>query len=552
MLHSNGRVARGMVLEKAVANGLPIAPGITFFNEDGGIIKGKLSRQYTYKQFLLAAGEVWFNKQGELQEAVLAPGAMLNKWKINTEARISMDHTGQPRKLVFISPQGAHKQSGEVTADSLNLAAGRVYDLYPNGQIKELHLTDHSWYQGKPYPAGTAMVFNEKGELTWDEFYDDILRKAKLTGNMKHIPDLLPTAEVRRGFLLPAGSLVYPIERNGDQRMVVPRSFSYRGMRIRQGEFRIDSKNNIRSAYLEDNQALNGIVYNGFPDKVQLHPSGGIESARLAYDQLVDGVLIRGAPSYVHFGKSGKITIASLSGDQMIGGLLIKGAPSRTQFDDNGRLLEGTLAAATTLEGIHYQGSSAVSFTRNMQVLQGQLAVHTRINGIWYKKGTSIWFDSKGKLSRGVLASKTTIHGIEIPADSEVNIHATGFQVESSKPIVVGRNQFEGYKLSLGNDGSVRKGLLSNNTTISGTALKAGTRVKINSSGELLGHVYVGLRQKSSATVMVGPQVLSPLPITPPTQAECLQDMDFAMETQDFWLGSPLIKDCVQLLAREW
>jgi len=204
---------RGKVLENTVVNGVPIAPGITFFSKDGSVIKGKLSGQYRYKQFLLAAGEVTFTDDGVLLSAVLAQGAMLNKWKIDSEARISMDNQGVPYRIVFLQQQGSQNHLRHVTAGSLKIGTGQSYKLYPNGQIKELLLGDHSWYQGKPYPANTTMIFDKEGDVTWAEFYDDILKQAKQSGNTKNIPDVLPTAEVRRGFLLPAGSLVYPVER---------------------------------------------------------------------------------------------------------------------------------------------------------------------------------------------------------------------------------------------------------------------------------------------------------------------------------------------------
>jgi len=548
MLHSNGRIARGKVLENTVVNGVPIAPGITFFSKDGSVIKGKLSGQYRYKQFLLAAGEVTFTDDGVLLSAVLAQGAMLNKWKIDSEARISMDNQGVPYRIVFLQQQGSQNHLRHVTAGSLKIGTGQSYKLYPNGQIKELLLGDHSWYQGKPYPANTTMIFDKEGDVTWAEFYDDILKQAKQSGNTKNIPDVLPTAEVRRGFLLPAGSLVYPVERGGYQKMVVPTPFTYRGLRIQAGEFGIDYDNNIRDAYFDGDQTLYGITFKGYPSQVQLTALGDIAEGQLAYDQVVDGVLVESAPSRVQFGKNGRLAFAELSGAQMVNGVLIKGSPSRTSFDD-GNLLEATLAQVTTLDGIHYAGSSTIKFGENMRVRYGRLAVHTKINDFWYKKGAGIWFDSNGNFNRSVLASNTTFQGIELPADSEIKWFNNGLQISSSEQIIVRGITFEGKELHIENDGGIGRGLLSNNTTVNGTELQAGTVVKINVAGELLGHQFVGLYRESAPVAALG-EDLSKTRDPESERAECIQSMDWAMEDQGYWLRGLLIRKCVKIVAR--
>jgi len=178
----------------------------------------------------------------------------------------------------------------------------------------------------------------------------------------------------------------------------------------------------------------------------------------------------------------------------MVNGVLIKGSPSRTSFDD-GNLLEATLAQVTTLDGIHYAGSSTIKFGENMRVRYGRLAVHTKINDFWYKKGAGIWFDSNGNFNRSVLASNTTFQGIELPADSEIKWF----------------------------------------TTVNGTELQAGTVVKINVAGELLGHQFVGLYRESAPVAALG-EDLSKTRDPESERAECIQSMDWAMEDQGYWL----------------
>ena len=332
----------------------------------------------------------------------------------------------------------------------------------PNGQIGSVTLAAPSWYRGKMYPGGTKMKFDKNGDVSWDSFYDKLLSNSDKNQRQRQVPVVLSAAEVHRGTLLPAGSLLYPETRRGRLRAIVPKSFDYLGLRIHAGEIQLGQNGSIRHAHLDGDQVFNGLRLKGFPMSISLTDTGDLISARLAIDQTVMGLPLKGTPSNVEFGRSGDLIKATLSQD-------------------------------TEINGITFTGNRPIEFGKSGYIANGTIALPTRLNKILFPAGSRLKFYSEGILSQVELAKKTMISGVEIPAKTRLSfVRDNIIRVKSNEKITASKNTYSGDGLVLRGDGTVI-GLLLHDAIIDKQFVEAGTQVEITANGGLIGREFVGL-----------------------------------------------------------
>ncbi len=495
-LHANGRIAKGNIAKPAVVKGLPLAPGITVFDENGSILSATLSKTHLLNGFLLGPGKISFRNNGELNEAVLAAGAKLNGLQVDVPSRITMGYQGNgARVLLGMLTMGANSLE-PVKIGPFWQVTGRSLQLYPNGQVKALRTNGHSWYRGRLYPTNTEIKFAESGDITWDSFYDGLLAEAAANPNRRnHIPEVLPTAQVRGGRLLPKGSLIYSGRHSGEARVVVPFPFDFDGLEIAAGEFSVDLNLNIREAHLHKSTKHYDVELKAYPDKV-------------------------------YFSETGAITGA-------------------------------TLFADTVIDGINYAKDTRMQFTPDGKVLHGRLATETTIEGREYKANSVIHLDANGVMKEGVLANDARIGGVLIPANSKISFQsAQNIEISSAEPIHVNNIKYSGSSLVLREDGSIVRAKLVQAAIINDEYIEADTELFFQQNGDIAHRIppseWDKLRATSAQVVMVGRERLEPVP--PMTTQECQLYMEGLKQQRGYWLelstgwslgGGAYFQDCI-------
>ncbi len=423
-LHSNGRVARGNIAEPVVVNGLPMAPGVTELDDQGRVISGKLSIAHLHNGLLLGAGQISFGKNGELIKGNVAAGAKLNGWEIDTPSELSVIH-GKNKSIILGKTESGINHYVPVQLGSFRLTPGLRVQLYENYQVQSLRVTEDSWYRGTAYPSQTEIKFSEQGDVIWDSFYDERLPMAAQNANLRDsLPEILPTAEVRGGHLLPKASLIYSTGRFGEQRIVVPNVFHFNGFSIAAGEFRVDRNLKLREARLAN--------------KIKYH------------------------------------------------GAMLKPYPAKVSFDEDGAIAGAYLLSDTFMDGIQYAKDGFVEFTPGGKVLKGRLASVASIDGRRYQANTVLHLDENGQVEQGVLAEDLKIGSVFIPVGSEIRFQAgQRLKISSAHSIKVDGIEYSGRSLVMMEDGTVQTGKLINDSIINDEFFEAGTVLMFRANGDV-------------------------------------------------------------------
>ena len=357
-------------------------------------------------------------------------------------------------------------------------------------------MNHHKLYRGKLYPSKTQLKFSKNGDVTWDSFYDsDTLN----TPESRY--EVLPTAQVRRGLLLPKGSIVKSSGSGVIEQVVIPRPIQFRIFTLAAGELNFSTREpGLQSASLVEDSISRGIKFRGTPELVYFHGEGHIGYGRLSGDQPINNIWFKDG-SYIGFHS-------------------VKNTDGSAQLKNN------------TGDGRWFNSGSENQLDVNIILSRGILSKNQLIGGIAYKNNTEVSFDQEGNLTVGTLARDHIILGGVIPEDTKVNSFKGKlytFQLEQA--VELQGLLLDGRAIGFNENGSLRTGVIAEDREINDIPVKAGTQILLDSFGQLIGSEFVGVIEPPPSyetntnhrrTILVGPEKPPELRLLrPPTKSHC-------------------------------
>lgn len=513
--HANGKLARGHLSKDAVVNKIPLAAGLTTFNEQGLLIDGQLFESYHHGKWLLGKGRVTFSSDGKLlqanlagpatvgglelangeitfydngniRSAFMAKGALLNDHPLPAKTALNYDRNGQLDTIQF-------SYSGPITQSlddhtypfaGFDLRSNYPHKTYHNGQLQQVSFSDHKWYNERFYPKHTSIKLSIDGQVEWDSFYDEKMKDSYLIETEK-LPEIIPFSQIRQGLYLPKGSIISKPYSSVIEEVILSRPVEYFGVRL--------AASNVKFSHQQKTLWL----------------------ASLDGDQNVRGIPMAGHPKVVMFDSADLISLGYLAKNHKTNGVMLKQG-EKIRINHNGFVVEGVLAQAEVVNDISMAAGTEIKFHDNGALQLAQLKHNQTVNGIELQKGTQVYFDDRKNIERGTLGKRQIVGKAMLPAGTTIRmLNGALIGVQTSDHVKIDQLTLDGRAIQLHDNGSLRTGIVANDSVINGNTVEAGTQILLDNNGVLVGKEFVGLEDSQNANAVYN------MLIAPPKKSHC-------------------------------
>jgi antitoxin component YwqK of YwqJK toxin-antitoxin module len=456
------------------------------------------------------------DRSTSIEAAVYRRGSLKVKYIKGTEvffndgslrcARLARDQTFEGKQYTAATelhfyPDGHVAFDGPAFGEQARTIRSLAAEYYPDGTPSMLKLSEDQVIDGIKYQGITMMWFHPNGRV----------RQGYVVG--KPMIQGLPCEEDGTVQFFPSGGL---------EAIRLGRDFVVSGAALPKGTWtHLLSSGVLDYAELPDNSVLRlveGIQFGGptgsFASVVQMYPNGHVYFGELLREQTVQGNLLL-AYTQIYFFPSGKIqTVSNYERALTIFGVQYA-AKTSVSFFESGKVLGGTLSIAQKVEGVDYAAGSEIVFHPTGAVSKGKLAQDRTSQGIEFMHDSSIEFYEDGNPRLGLLARPQKIQGLELdnsapihvfiqgdPPYDEMEVHGIELYANGKvKSAFLSHAQvIQGFLLGIApgqqrpasdalatfyDDGTLQKGMLTEETLVQGLLLARGTWLTLHPNGKL-------------------------------------------------------------------